>query len=245
MMSINFTVHTVNIDQSIWMISLKNKNKKLMNEVKSTDLLSKSLKSCVKYSMRLKQITEASPLTVEGSFTPDLLISKLWLWEELSRVLDRLDIQQVNAVYVLGSWTGSVGMVLAAKHFPADTIINVDSDPNWISMSREIAQDMGFSDRTQHMIKDANSIDYRQARSPSVVINTSTNDIVGRDWFDNIPPGTVVVLQGRDATITTQSWDSLSEFESDWPMRQILFRGQLPLQDPETKYHRYMIIGQR
>ena len=107
MMSINFTVHTVNIDQSIWMISLKNKNKKWMNEVKSTDLLSKSLKSCVKYSMRLKQITEASPLTVEGSFTPDLLISKLWLWEELSRVLDRLDIQQVNAVYVLGSWTGS------------------------------------------------------------------------------------------------------------------------------------------
>ena len=216
-----------------------------MNEVKSTDLLSKSLKSCVKYSMRINQITEASPLTVEGSFTKDLLVSKLWLWEELSKVLIELDIDRVNAVYVLGSWTGGVGLILAAKHFPTDTIINVDSDPKWIGASQEIAERMGFADLTQHMVSDSNDIDYRQARSPSVVINTSTNDIPGHEWFDNIPAGTIVVLQGRDAADSAHRWDSLDEFVSDYPMQTVMFRGQIPLQDPETAYHRYMVIGIR
>ena len=216
-----------------------------MNEVKSTDLLSKSLKGCVKYSMRINQITEASPLTVEGSYTKDLLISKLWLWEELSDVLRELGIDHVNAVYVLGSWTGGVGMVLAAKHFDTDTIINVDRDSNWIEASKDIANRMGFADLTQHMVSDANQIDYRQAQSPSVVINTSTNDISGNRWFDNIPKGTIVVLQGRDAANPSNSQGSLDEFVSDYPMQKVLFQGQLPLQDPETAYHRYMVIGIR
>jgi pimeloyl-ACP methyl ester carboxylesterase len=216
-----------------------------MNEVKSTDLLSKSLKGCVKYSMRINQITEDSPLTVEGSFTKDLLISKLWLWEELSDVLRELGIDHVNAVYVLGSWTGGVGMVLAAKHFDTDTIINVDRDPNWIKASKDIANRMGFADLTQHMVSDANQIDYRQAQSPSVVINTSTNNIPGNQWFDNIPKGTIVVLQGRDVADSSNSRGSLDNFVSDYPMQKVLFQGQLPLQDPETAYHRYMVIGIR
>ena len=216
-----------------------------MNEVKSTDLLRKSLKSCVKYLMRIKQITEASPLTVEGSFTKDLLISKLWLWEEISKVLDELDIDHVNAVYVLGSWTGGVGMILAAKRFPTSTIINVDLDPGWITVSQEIADRMGFQDLVQHMISDANDIDYRQALPPSIVINTSTNDISGGRWFDNIPKGTIVVLQGRDSAGSSHRWDSLDDFVRDHPMQEVLFQGQLPLQDPQTTYHRYMVIGIR
>ena len=195
--------------------------------------------------MRIKQITEASPLTVEGSFTKDLLISKLWLWEELSKVLRELDINHVNTVYVLGSWTGGVGMILAAKHFATDTIINVDSDPDWIKASAEIADRMGFRDLVQHMISDANQIDYRQAKPPSIVINTSTNNIPGDQWFANIPKGTIVVLQGRDAAGLSHRWDSLDDFVRDYPMQEMLFQGQLPLQDPETAYHRYMVIGIR
>jgi hypothetical protein len=195
--------------------------------------------------MRIKQITEASPLTVEGSFTRDLLISKLWLWQELSGVLRELDIDHVNSVYVLGSWTGGVGMVLAAKHFPTDTIINVDQDPDWIAVSRRIARDMGIQDQVQHMVQDVNQIDYRQARAPSLVINTSTNNISGHNWFDHIPPGTIVVLQGRSAGDSVHSWDTLGDFVREYPMQEILFRGQLDLQDPETAYHRYMMIGIR
>ena len=188
--------------------------------------------------MRSKEITEDSPLTAPGSFSPDLLISKLWLWEELVRVLDQLGIDHVNAVYVLGSWTGGVSMVLAAKRFPADTVINVDRDPDWIRVSQDIADRMGIGDRTQHMIADVNDLDYRQADQPSVVINTSTNDIRGDQWFQNIPAGTIVVLQGRDAINP-----SLQEFVADYPMDQIMYKGQLALQDPQTQYHRYMVIG--
>lgn len=216
-----------------------------MNEVKSIDLRSKSHKGCVKYLMRVNQITEASPLTVKGSFTPDLLFSKLWLWQQLVSVLDRLGIDHVHAVYILGSWTGGVGMVLASEHFPANVMINVDSDRRWIKASKTVAQRMGFDDRVQHLVQDANQVDYDKAKSPSVVINTSTNDIAGRDWFDHIPPGTIVVLQGRDAAGSAQSWSSLSDFVDSWPLRRVWFQGELPLKDPETSYHRYMVIGQR
>ena len=213
-----------------------------MSKAKSTDLLRKSQS---KYTMRSVEIIEASPITVAGSFTPDLLISKLWLWEELGRVMDGLDIDRVHAVYVLGSWTGAVGMVLAAKQFPADTVINVDIDPGWVRVSRRLARRMGFDDHMQYMIKDANRVDYRQAQPPSVVINTSTNDINGDDWFTAIPTGTLVVLQGRNqpAEHTPRSWSSLADFRSDFPMQRTLYQGQLPLRDPETAYDRYMIIG--
>lgn len=193
--------------------------------------------------MRAQEITEDSPLTVQGSFSPDLLISKLWLWEELSRVLDQLDINHVNTVYVLGSWTGGVSMVLAAKRFPADTVINVDRDPGWIRVSQDIADRLNINDRTQHMKADVNDLDYRQVRSPSVVINTSTNDIQGDQWFQNIPAGTIVVLQGRNSATAPNSWDSLADFVSEYDMDRVLYQGQLVLQDPETQYHRYMVIG--
>ena len=217
-----------------------------MSKAKSTDLRSKSSKHKSKYLMRIQQITETSPLTVPGSFTPDLLISKLWLWEELCKSLRSLHIDRVHAVYILGSWTGGMSMILAAKHFPADTVINVDQDPHWIEVSRRMANRMGFDDHMQYMIADVNDLDYRQAKNPSVVINTSTNDIQHDQWFDSIPSGTVVALQGRDRSnmqTATRSWSGLADFRSDFPMQRGLYQGQLPLRDPQTDYNRYMIIG--
>jgi hypothetical protein len=195
--------------------------------------------------MRITQITETSPLTVEGSFTKDLLISKLWLWKKLSDVLAKLDIDHVNTVYVLGSWTGTVSMILAAEDFPTDVIINVDQDPKWIAASKKLSKRMGFQNIVRHQASDANQVDYDQIEQPSVVINTSINDMAERDWFDNIPSGTIVVLQGRDAAESAHSWDTLDNFVRDYPMQQVLFQSQLTLEDPETEYHRYMVIGIR
>lgn len=195
--------------------------------------------------MRSLEITEASPVTVSGSFSSDLLISKLWLWQELVAVLDRLDIDRVHAVYVLGSWTGVMGLVLAARQFPANTIINVDLSPRWTRVNRILADRLGVQDQMQYMTADANHVNYRQIRSPSVVINTSTNDILGDRWFKHIPPGTIVACQGRNAAdpSAARSWHSLQAFAGDFPLDRTLYRGQLGLRDPETAYDRYMIIG--
>ena len=136
-------------------------------------------------------------------------------------------------------------MVMAAKHFPADTVINVDQDPHWIEVSRRMANRMGFDDHMRYMMADVNDLDYHQAKNPSVVINTSTNDIKNEGWFDNIPNGTLVVLQGRDRVDpqADYSFDGPQDLLEQYPLNKVLYQGELQLTDPETEYTRSMVIG--
>ena len=137
---------------------------------------------------------ESSAPTVRGSFTPDLVASKTWIIDQLSGLAPRL-----GTVYVLGSWFGNLGVLMHLDpRVQYDRLINVDHDRKWQAVSRRIATRMGFDDHMQYMVTDVNDLDYRQAKNPSVVINTSINNIQGQQWFDRIPSGTVVALQGRD-----------------------------------------------
>jgi hypothetical protein len=95
---------------------------------------------------------------------------------------------------------------------------------------------------TEYMLIDANDLDYRQLGDNGVVINTSLTGMQGQAWFDNIPSGTLVVLQSRDndpgdAVHSTQ--DIIDRF----PLSEVIYDGELKLQDPETDYTRYMVIG--
>ena len=191
--------------------------------------------------MRSQEITESSQLTVRGSMTPDLVLSKLWLWDQLSSNLQRSGVCEVPAVLVLGSWTGTMGIILASQGFPARRIINIDRDPHWIAHSQQLAHRMGCGSVVEHCVGDVNDLEYHIPGA--VIINTSTHDIDQRDWFDRIPPGSVVALQGRNATESAHSWDSLRHFVYDFPLRETWYRDQLNLCDPGTEYRRYMLIG--
>ena len=92
------------------------------------------------------------------------------------------------------------------------------------------------------MLKDANTIDYRQLGSDGVVINTSLTDMPGQAWFDHIPEGTLVVLQSRDHDPGNAA-HSTQDIIDRYPLSEIIYDGKLELEDPETEYTRYMIIG--
>lgn len=98
-------------------------------------------------------------------------------------------------------------------------------------------------DHVQTMLKDANKLNYQQL--PGIVINTSTNDIANRGWFDNIPNGTLVVVQGRNnvGSKAVASFNSAQDLLAEYPLNTILYSGEMQLQDPETEYTRSMIIG--
>ena len=55
-----------------------------------------------------QSITESSGYSLAGSFTRDLVASKVWLLDELARIAP-----QVGTIYVLGSWYGNLGVLLA------------------------------------------------------------------------------------------------------------------------------------
>ena len=149
---------------------------------------------------------------------------------------------QVGTIYVLGSWYGNLGVLLALDPvIRYKQLINVETDPDFLQASERIHDRLGM-DNTEYMLKDANDLDYQQLGRDGVVINTSLTDMPGQAWFDNIPAGTLVVLQSRDndpgnAAHSTQDIIDL------YPLSEIIYDGELQLKDPETEYTRYMVIG--
>jgi SAM-dependent methyltransferase len=173
------------------------------------------------------KIHEFSPNTLKGSFTDDLIISKLWLIREISKIHKKF-----NAIYILGSWYGNLSLFLIDKHdIEFKKIINVDINKEALDTGHELAKKFGVSDLIQSMVKDANTLNYKQAKKPSLVINTSVNDMKNEGWFDRIPEGTLVALQTRDSYL------------EDYPLSRVLYAGKKDLRDPETAYTRYMVIG--
>lgn len=184
-------------------------------------------------------LDESSGYSLAGSFTPDLVFSKLWLIRELASIQP-----QVSTMYVLGSWYGNLALLLAryprvrVKH-----IVNVESNKKFARSSEHILDQAGV-DNVEHMTKNANSLDYRQLDSHSVVVNTSLTDMKGRAWFDHIPFGTLTVLQARDHD-PGQQFHGPKDIVQKFPLSQVLYSGSLGLEDPETEYSRFMVIGRK
>ena len=182
-------------------------------------------------------LDESSGSSLDGSFTRDLVFSKLWLMRELARIQP-----QVSTMYVLGSWYGNLALFL--NRYPrvrVDQIINVETNQERLDSGEHLLNQAGAGN-VEHMLKDANDLDYRQLDRDSVVVNTSLNDIKGQDWFENIPPGTLVVMQARDQ-VENEQFNSPNDIEQKFPLSQVLYSGSLALEDPETEYTRFMIIG--
>ena len=182
-------------------------------------------------------VNESSGYSLEGSFTHDLIKSKVWLLTELAGIAPR-----VGTIYVLGSWYGNLGVLLALDPvIRYKQLINVETDPEFLQTSERIHNRLGMGN-TEYMLKDANDLDYQQLGRDGVVINTSLTDMPGQAWFDNIPAGTLVVMQSRNNDPGNAS-HSTQDIIDRFPLSEIIYDGELRLQDPETAYTRYMVIG--
>lgn len=184
-------------------------------------------------------ITESSGYSLAGSFTRDLTTSKVWLLQELKRLSPN-----ITTMYVLGSWFGNLALYHSLQpKINIDKIVNVETDADMIQQSRRMLKRVG-SDNVQHMLQDANDLDYRQLGNNGVVVNTSLTDMPGEDWFRRIPNGTLVVMQARDQD-PGQQFDSPQDIVKKFPLSEVLYQGTKSLKDPETPYHRFMVIGRK
>jgi hypothetical protein len=192
--------------------------------------------------MRARELVkESSGYTLSGSYTPDLVFSKLWLAQELNNILNKQNIDLVPVAYVLGSWYSNLSTILRKTSTPIQHIVDVEQNKDWLATGQKIQQTMGIDD-VEYMPADANQIDYRQLQDLGIVMNTSTNDMLEHnDWFENIPAGTLVVLQGRDQV--KREFLSPDDLLDLYPLENVMYRGTMNLEDPETEYTRSMVIG--
>ena len=187
----------------------------------------------------LYALDESSGYSLQGSFTRDLTTSKVWLMRELARINP-----SISTVYILGSWFGNLALYMTLDPMlQVKKIINVETDQSMLDQSNRILDRVGARN-VEYMNKDANTLDYRQLGRDGVVINCSLTDMDGTDWFQNIPNGTLVVMQARDQ-VESKPFYSTDDILEKFPLDQVLYQGSLKLKDPETAYNRYMVIGRK
>lgn len=187
----------------------------------------------------LYALEESSGYSLQGSFTHDLTTSKVWLIQELARIKPT-----ITTLYILGSWYGNLALYMTLDpEVKVKKFINVETDQSMLDQSKRMLDHVGARN-IEYMFKDANDLDYRQLGMDGAVINTSLTDIDGEDWFRNIPDGTLVVMQARDHDPGYQ-YHSTDDILQKFPLSQVMYQGKLKLKDPETHYHRFMVIGRR
>lgn len=186
--------------------------------------------------MQLTKLSESSGYSLEGSLTRDLTTSKIWLISELEKIQ-----KSYSTIYILGSWYANMSLYInLASDLSVSKIINVETDPEFLATGEKLLQ-LANVDNVQSMNKDANKLNYKQLGKNGLVINTSLTDMKGTDWFKNIPSGTLVALQSRDHDPGVQ-YSSPGDIVKRFPLN-VIYSGSLHLQDPETEYNRFMVIG--
>jgi hypothetical protein len=183
-------------------------------------------------------VKEASPDTLEGSFTDDLVSSKQWLAQKLKQgYKDR----QIGTIYVLGSWYGNLALFLQKAGIVYDRIVLVDLDETVLKTSEKLLRPLFEPGQLVFLHTDACDVIYDDH---GIVINTSINDM-NTDWFDNVPKGMRVVIQGRDAVDNGTRIADMKQFVDMFPLSKLEYVGKKELSDPETDYTRYMVIGKK
>lgn len=190
--------------------------------------------------MRIRDVTnEASPDTLEGSFTHDLVDSKLWLCNKLKQGLGD---KCARTIYILGSWYGNLALFLDKQGIVFDKIVLVDNDEDVLLSSDKMLRPLFKPGKLVFLGVDAKDVIYKD---PGIVINTSINDMKP-DWYDKVPNGMRVIVQGRDSVSGAETKIAdMKQFDDMFPMNKVNYLGRRNFLDPETDYTRYMKIGRK
>ena len=177
----------------------------------------------------------------KDAFSSGQIGSKIWLCEELERLYESAD-----RVWIYGGWYGVTAFLLNSRgNMRIGPIRSYDIDPacelvadmineNWVY------QNWKFKAETQ----DCNKLDIKLG-PPDLLINTSTEHFDSLDWWNNIPKGTVVALQGNNMPHADHHVHSedLEQFVKEFPLTELLYKGQREFEYPTWKFTRFMLIG--
>jgi len=164
--------------------------------------------------------------------------SKVLLCQQLATV-------DVARIYVLGSWNGVLPLLLyASERIKFGRMILVDLNSEYNAQARLVCNAIECEGRLEILETDANTVEYDSAVS-TLVINTSTDNMISSQWYDNIPMGFMVAVQGRTGGHhdCVQPYNSLEDFNSAYTMTNVRTLSSKTYVYPEHQYTRYTKIG--
>ena len=177
------------------------------------------------------------------AFSSGQITSKIWLCEELERLFDHID-----EVWIYGGWYGITAFLLKSRtNISITKIKSYDVDPLCESIADRINenwiwQDWAFKAYTY----DCNQIIPDQT-VPDLIINTSTEHFKNLNWWNNIPKGTIVVLQSNNMPHEDHYnvCESITAFQQRYPVTHTFFIGQKDFVYPDWQFSRFMLIGKK
>ena len=177
----------------------------------------------------------------KDAFSSGQIGSKIWLCEELERLF-----KDINTIWIYGGWYGMSAFLLQSRgNIRIGHIRSYDLDPQCESAADMINENWVIDNwKFKAKTEDCNTLQLRQV-GPDLVINTSTEHFECSDWWNNIPKGTTVALQGNNMPHEDHHVhsSSLDEFVRTYPVSTLLYQGQLEFEYPTWKFTRFMLIG--
>ena len=172
--------------------------------------------------------------------------SKTWLIDQLNDIV--LKGSEPQVIHIFGGWYGVLAtMLFDSATFPIKFIRSIDIDPACEPVADHINK---YNEMNQWRFKAfTSSMDtWNYDHAPTMVINTSCEHVdqdTYNRWFDRIPAGTLVVLQGNDFFSCNEhircSHD-IEEFEAQSRLDNIQYAGCYKT-DAGSGYTRFMLIG--
>jgi hypothetical protein len=173
--------------------------------------------------------------------------SKLWLCEALERCAPRPD----PSIALMGGWYAMTGFLLFARgKLRPRTVRSFDVDPSCEDVARRVNDHWKYAGRFQAYTADVNDpafnvCDLCWGEPPDVVVNTACEHMKAT-WFEHVPKGTLMVLQGCDMEHEQHSHRiaSVDDLASLYPLSEPLWEGVLDFDYPGAfSFRRSMRIG--
>ena len=173
------------------------------------------------------------------AFSSGQIRSKIWLCEELEKLN-----WTSSLTYIYGGWYGITAFLLLSRgKFQVDKIRSLDIDPTAQPVADMInetwlSEDWKFKAFTQ----DCNNY---EGQYGDLIINTSTEHFDRTEWFDRIPVGTAVILQGNNMPHDEHviHFDTLQDFVDYFSLTKVVYSGSLDFNYPDWSFTRFMVIG--
>lgn len=175
----------------------------------------------------------------EDAFSSGQISSKIWLCEELEK-----SYNQIDTIWIYGGWYGITAFLLRSRgNINIKSIRSFDLDPSCEIVADVINENWKWKNwEFKSVTADCNSL---KPDSIDLIINTSTEHFDSLDWWENIPKGTLVALQGNNMKHDDHViyFSSLKKFLSTFKLTDVRYQGQLDFSYPDWKFSRFMLIG--
>lgn len=175
----------------------------------------------------------------KDAFSSGQVGSKLWLCEELEKTGWSSDF-----TYIYGGWHGITAFLLLSRNkFQVNRIRSIDIDSRAQPVADIINENWVWQDwKFKALTNDCNNLDPVYG---DLVINTSTEHFHSMEWFNRIPNGTRLVLQGNNMPHDDHVVHNINliSFIEQYPLSKCIFVGAKEFAYPNWKFSRYMIIG--